>query len=301
MNTIREFLSSTIGLNPGTQYKIIVSFIIILFLWFIKITILRVVWRQTKSVKTRYQWKRSLSATIPFMGIILVGAVWLPAFEQFGAFLGLMAAGLAIALKDPLTNIAGWLFILFRKPFIVGDRIQIGEHAGDIIDIRLFQFTMLEIGNWVEADQSTGRMIHLPNGKVFTESQANYSTGFEYIWNEIAVLVTFESNWSKTKSVLQEIVTNNAEHLSETAEKEIFEASKNYMIYYKNLTPIVYTKVKDSGVQLTMRYLCNPRKRRGSENEIWEEVLTQFEKHNDIELAYPTTRFFKYSEGATDK
>ena len=296
MSTIREFLSLTIGLNSNTQDKIIVSFIIILFLWFIKITILRVVWRQTKNVKTRYQWKRLLSATVPFMGIILVGAVWLPAFEQFGAFLGLMAAGFAIALKDPLTNIAGWLFILFRKPFVVGDRVQIGEHAGDVIDIRLFQFTILEIGNWVEADQSTGRMIHLPNGKVFTESQANYSTGFEYIWNEIAVLVTFESNWAKTKSVLQKIVTNHAEHLSGTAEKEIFEASKNYMIYYKNLTPIVYTKVKDSGVQLTMRYLCNPRKRRGSENEIWEEVLIQFEKHNDIELAYPTTRFYKYEK-----
>ena len=296
MNTIHEFLESTIGLNPEAQNKIFVSFFIILFLWVIKIAILRVVWRQTNNVKIRYQWKRLLSASIPFIGILLVGAVWLPAFEQFGAFLGLMAAGFAIALKDPLTNLAGWLFILFRKPFVVGDRIQIGEHAGDIIDIRLFQFTMLEIGNWVEADQSTGRMIHLPNGKVFTESQANYSTGFEYIWNEIPVLVTFESNWTKTKSILHKIVTNHAEHLSGAAEKEIFEASKSYMIYYKNLNPIVYTKVKDSGVQLTMRYLCNPRKRRGSENEIWEEVLKQFEKNSDIELAYPTTRFYKNSE-----
>jgi small-conductance mechanosensitive channel len=296
MNTFSQFLESTVGLNPGTQNKIFVSLVIILFLWITKIAILRIVRRQTVNVKTRYQWKRILSATIPFVGILFVGAVWLPAFEQFGAFLGLMTAGLAIALKDPLTNIAGWLFIVFRKPFAVGERIQIGEHAGDVIDIRLFQFTLLEINNWVEADQSTGRMIHLPNGKVFTESQANYSTGFEYIWNEIAVLITFESNWAKTKSILNEIVTKHAEHLSGTAEKEIFEASKNYMIYYKNLTPIVYTKVKDSGVQLTMRYLCNPRKRRGSENEIWEEVLIQFEKHNDIELAYPTTRFYKSGE-----
>ena len=196
---------------------------------------------------------------------------------------------------------AGWFFIVVRKPFVVGDRVQIGEHAGDVIDIRLFQFTMLEIGNWVEADQSTGRIIHMPNGKVFLESQANYSSGFEYIWHEIPVLVTFESNWQKTKSILNEIVTKHAEHLSSTAGKEIFEASKNYMIYYKNLNPIVYTKVKDSGVQFTMRYLCNPRKRRGTENDIWEEVLTQFEKHNDIELAYPTTRFYKLGEEIQSK
>ena len=296
MNTIHEFLNTTLGITAENQIKIFTSLFVILFLWIIQLLILRFVWRQVKDVKVRYQWKRSLSVTVPFIGILLVGGVWLSAFKQFGAFLGLMAAGFAIALKDPLTNLAGWLFILFRKPFVVGDRIQIGEHAGDVIDIRLFQFTMLEIGNWVDADQSTGRMIHLPNGKVFSESQANYSTGFEYIWNEIPVLVTFESNWTKTKKILQGIVTNHADHLSGAAEKEIFEASKSYMIYYKNLNPIVYTNVKDSGVQLTLRYLCNPRKRRGSENEIWEEVLTQFEKHKDIELAYPTTRFYKNGE-----
>jgi small-conductance mechanosensitive channel len=109
-------------------------------------------------------------------------------------------------------------------------------------------------------------------------------------------LITFESNWKKAKTILQEIVSKHAEHLSDTTGKKIFEARKNYMIYYRNLNPIVYTKVKDSGVQFTMRYLCNPRKRRGSENEIWEEVLTQFVKHNDIELDYRTTRFYKLNE-----
>lgn len=297
MNSFRDFLSSTLNLNPDIQYKIFVSVLIIILLWAIRVIILRLVWRQTKNVKTRYQWKRSLSLITPIIGILLVGAVWLPAFEQFGAFLGLLTAGLAIALKDPLTNLAGWMFILFRKPFVVGDRVQIGEHAGDVIDIRLFQYTILEIGNWVDADQSTGRIIHLPNGTVFQESQANYSTGFEYIWNEIPVVVTFESNWKNAKAILQKIINEHAEHLSGQAEKEIFEASKNFMIYYKHLTPIVYTKVIDYGIRLTIRYLCNPRKRRSSENEIWEDVLKEFDKHKDIEFAYPTTRFYKRSEG----
>ena len=296
MKNISEFLNDTTGLTSSTQAKILFSLLIIIFLWLVQLFVLRMIWKKTTNIKTRYTWKRSLSFIISLFGFILISAVWLPAFKQFGAFLGLLSAGVAIALKDPLTNLAGWFFIVVRKPFIVGDRVQIGQHAGDIIDIRLFQFTLLEIGNWVEADQSTGRIIHMPNGKVFLESQANYSTGFEYIWHEIPVLVTFESNWKKTKTILHEVVTKHAEHLSATAGKEIFEASRNYMIYYKNLNPIVYTKVKDSGVQFTMRYLCNPRKRRGTENDIWEEVLTQFEKHNDIELAYPTTRFFKLGE-----
>ncbi len=301
MTKIRFFFTDTVGISEDIQYQLFVSLLIILFLWLTRIFILRMLWKQTKSIKIRYQWKRSLSLFIPLIGTILIGAIWLPAFEQFGAFLGLMTAGFAIALKDPLTNLAGWFFILFRKPFVVGDRVQIGEHAGDIIDIRLFQFTLLEIGNWVDADQSTGRIIHLPNGKVFQQSQANYSTGFEYIWNEIPVIITFESDWHLAKSILLEIINKHAEHLSKSAEKEIFEASKNFMIYYKHLSPIVYTKVKESGVELTVRYLCNPRKRRGSENDIWEDVLSQFNASEKIQFAYPTTRFYNAAESGLEK
>ena len=296
ISKIGDFFEALGGIASTTQIKIVVSFAIVLLLWLAQKALLRMIWRQTQNVKTRYTWKRTLSFSITFVGIVLIGSVWLPAFQQFGAFLGLLSAGVAIALKDPLTNIAGWFFIVFRKPFTVGDRVQIGPHAGDVIDIRLFQFTILEIGNWVKADQSTGRLIHMPNSKVFLEPQANYTAGFDYIWHEIPVLVTFESDWQKTKTILQEIVNKHAEHLKESAAKEIFEASKNYMIYYKNLNPIVYTKVMDSGVQFTVRYLCNPRKRRVTENDIWEDILIQFEKHRDINLAYPTTRFYNLGE-----
>lgn len=296
MKNIREFLNTATGISIEVLDKILISLAIIIVLWLFQLAILRVVWRQTKDVKTRYQWKRSLSLIIPFISIILVGSIWIQAFRQFGAFLGLFSAGLAIALKDPLTNMAGWFFIVFRKPFVVGDRIQIGNHAGDVIDIRLFQFTILEIGNWVDADQSTGRIIHLPNGKVFQESQANYSTGFEYIWNEIPVNITFESNWEKAKNMLLQIVNQYAEHIGKEAEKEIFKASRSYMIYYKHLTPIVYTKVKERGIQLIIRYMCNPRQRRGTENEIWQEILIRFKKEKDIQFAYPTTRFYTFGE-----
>ena len=293
MDRISEFIYETTGISGGRQNEILTSIIIILFLSVLRIVILKLVWRNTQDVKIRYQWNRTLSVVIPFTGILMVGAIWVPAFKQFGAFLGIITAGLAIALKDPITNLAGWLFIVFRKPFVVGDRVQVGQNTGDIIDIRLFQFTMLEIGNWVDADQSTGRIIHLPNGKVFLEPQANYSTGFEYIWNEIKVLITFESNWTKTKSILEEIINKHSKDVDIKAKKEILKASKNYMIYYKNLTPIVYTSVKESGVQLTIRYLCNPRRRRGSENEIWENILVEFDAQKDIDFAYPTTRFYR--------
>lgn len=292
MGQVTDFLNTTIGISPANQAKVLYSILIILVLAIIRYSILKIVWRLTEEPKTRYTWKRSVSFTIGFLTLILVGSVWVKGIGEFGAFLGLLTAGLAIALKDPLTNIAGWIFILTRKPFTVGDRIQIGENAGDVIDLRLFQFTLLEIGNWVEADQSTGRIIHIPNGTVFTQNQSNYSAGFEFIWNEIPILLTFESNWKQAKEILQKIVREHAESLSSDAEKRIIEASKKYMIFYQYLTPIVYTSVKDSGILLTMRYICDARKRRGTEHEIWEDVLNVFAQQNDIEFAYPTQRFF---------
>jgi small-conductance mechanosensitive channel len=182
-----------------------------------------------------------------------------------------------------------------RRPFDVGDRIEIAGHKGDVIDQRLFQFTLNEIGVWVDADQSTGRIIHIPNGRIFTDPVANYDKGFKYIWNEVPVVVTFESNWKKAKEILTAIAFKHAEHLTAEAERDLLTASRQYFINYKKLTPIVYTSAVDSGVRLTMRYLIEPRRRRGTVSAIWEEILTEFAKSSDIDLAYPTTRPFHHS------
>jgi small-conductance mechanosensitive channel len=300
MNNISDFLHETLRISEVHQTKLLYSLLILVVFWIIRYAVLKIVWRLTDDPKTRYTWKRTVSFTVGFLILILIGAVWIDAISQFGAFLGLLTAGLAIALKDPLTNIAGWIFILTRKPFTLGDRIQIGEHKGDVIDIRLFQFTILEIGNWVNAEQSTGRIIHLPNGTIFSSSQANYTTGFKYIWNEIGVLVTFESQWELAKKILTKIVREHAESLSEDAQKKIIEASKKYMIFYRHLTPTVYTSVEESGILLTMRFMCDARKRRSTEHEIWEDILKEFARQKSIEFAYPTQRFFTRKDEGDD-
>lgn len=292
MLEIGKTLENTLGITPENQTKILYSILIFVVLGALRYIVLKIVWRITEDPKSRYTWKRSVSFTVGTLTLILIGSVWFRAIGQLGAFLGLLTAGLAIALKDLLTNIAGWIFILTRKPFNLGDRIQIGEHSGDVIDIRLFQFTLLEIGNWVNADQSTGRIIHIPNGIVFTKTQSNYSAGFKYIWNEMSVLLTFESKWEEARDILQKIINDHSENLSADAERKIIEASKKYMIFYQYLTPIVYTSLEPSGVLLTMRYICDPRQRRSTEHKVWEDVLKAFAQRKEIEFAYPTTRFY---------
>lgn len=298
MQNIIDWLRSTFGFSQEFQTKLLASFLAVLFLWLIRKTILIIVFRGIKDVRVRYRW-RKISAYVAFgFCVFVIGGIWFKGFQSISTYLGLLSAGLAIALQDPLVNLAGWAFILWRRPFSVGDRIQIGEYRGDVIDQRIFMFTLMEIGNWVDAEQSTGRVIHVPNGKVFREVLANYSKGFQYIWNEVAVLVTFESNWEKAKKILVKIGTTHGEHLSKAAEEKIRKAARKMMIFFTKLTPIVYTSVKDSGVMLTIRYLCEPHRRRDSEQEIWEDILREFKQCDDIDFAYPTERrYVNYMEG----
>jgi len=292
MIAITEWLQNTLGLSATALDRITDSLIAILVLWALRRIVLWIMRRRVDDIRARYRWQKLTAYTVVPVGILIVGRIWFEGFSSIATFLGLVSAGIAIALKDLLVNLAGWAFILWRRPFEVGDRIQVGEHAGDVIDVRIFQFTLLEIGNWVGADQSTGRVIHVPNGKVLTDFLANYSKGFKYLWNELPIMITFESNWQKAKEILQETALRHAAHLTDDASAKVKESSSRFMIFYSKLTPTVYTSVADCGVLLSMRYLCEPRRRRSTEQEIWEDVLRAFGDNEDIDFAYPTTRFY---------
>ncbi len=245
-----------------------------------------------RTVQAQYTIRKGASYAMYACAFVVVGRIWFHGFESLTTYAGLLSAGIAIALQSPLVNLAGWLFIIWRKPFEVGHRVQVGDHRGDVIDQRLFMFSLLEVGNWVDAEQSTGRVLHIPNGQLFTTVLANYSQGFRYIWNEVPILITFESDWRLAKRLVQQIAGELGERLGEAAQEQLREAAKKYMIFYTHLTPVVYTSVRDSGVLLTLRYLCDPRQRRSSEEEIWEKILSAFERAERVDFAYPTQRLY---------
>ncbi|HSR40812.1 MAG TPA: mechanosensitive ion channel domain-containing protein, partial [Longimicrobiales bacterium] len=286
------WIQANLGVTPTFQLRVFWTVVAIVLLWLLRTMVMRVVTNRARSARARYNWAKA-SAYIAFVvGILVITQIWLSAILELGTFLGLASAGLAIALRDVVANLAGWGFILWRRPFELGDRIQIGSHAGDVVDLRLFQFTVLEIGNWVAADQSTGRVIHVPNARVLTEPLANCTLEFDYIWNELPVLVTFESDWERAKEILLEVVGEVAGEVVEEAQRAVKRASRKYLIHYRNLTPIVYTAVKESGVLLTVRFLTPVRQRRGRTEAMWERILRAFRDEPRIELAYPTRRLF---------
>lgn len=293
VNNILKIVEDYSGIEAIIIKDLITTIVVILFLALIRLLVMRLLKRKTKEARMIYLAQKSISYFIYLVGFLIIGRIWFNGFKDIGTFLGLLSAGLAIALKDIVVNLVGWIFILLRRPFTIGDRIQIGEHKGDVVDIRIFQFTIMEVGNWVDAEQSTGRILHIPNGFVFTHPQANYSKGFHYIWNEIGVLITFESNYEKAKEYLLQIAKREGENVIENARRRLIDASEHFMISYSKLDPGVFLTVKDSGIMITLRYLCDPQQRRVSENRVWIEILDLISEEKDLELAYPTMRIYQ--------
>ena len=291
---ITSFVKDATGLSVSHQSKILFTLLIIAGLWVARRVSVRVMGRRISEARSRFVSQRTASYLAVVLGVILVGRVWFRGFSSLATFLGLASAGIAIALREIIANVAGWFYIILRRPFSLGDRIELSGVRGDVVDIRVLGFSLMEVGNWVAADQSTGRIVHVPNGKVFSEYVANYTSGTRHIWEEVAVLVTFESDWRAAKEVIEEIlktVVDDAEELTSMRRED----AHRYLIYQGISSPIVYTSVEESGVLLTARFPVSPRQRRSSVQCVWEGILDAFAERENIDFAYPTTRFYDNS------
>jgi small-conductance mechanosensitive channel len=278
--------------SVGRQLALVVVILAVLLV--LRALVVRAVIRNVDEPAVWYRVRKVANwvVTIAFV-LIAVFALTLggAGLTSIVTYLGILSAGVAVALSDLLRNLAGFLYITARRPFRVGDRIEIDGHAGDVVDLRAFRFSLLEIRNWVEADQSTGRIVHVPCGKILSEPLANFGAGFHWVWHEIPVLLTFESDWRRGIEVLEGILGEEAPDVrTAAAAEEIRRASRDYLISFTHLTPAVYLDVRDSGVLLTGRLLCDVRTRRGVTHRVWSALLAAFEDDPALELAYPTVR-----------
>lgn len=296
MAGIFEWLGEITGLGSQTVTKLLVSLALIVILWLLRWAWVSITNRRTDNPEVRYRWRKIATYTVSIVGLVLIGRVWLEGIQSLVTYLGLVSAGIAVALRDPIVNWFGWVFIGWRRPFTVGDRIQIGQLAGDVIDIGVSTFSILEVGPDDLGEQVTGRIVHVPNGKVFVEPLTNITQGFNYVWNEISITVTFESDWRKAKTLLEGILTSRVESVTDEADRFIRDATRRFLIRSASVRPAVYTRIVPDGVELTLRYVCEARSRRTSTEAISEAVLDAFGHEPEIDFAYRTSRIFRQSE-----
>ncbi len=296
--TVLGGLREAVGLSNDTVIAAVQTLCIAVLYFIGRRALRRTIDRRVDEAGRRYILSKTAHYAAGVVALLIIAKIWLADQVHIATYLGILSAGLAVALQDPISDLAGWLFILVRQPFQVGDRIQIGPISGDVVDVGLFTFSMLEIGGWVDGEQSTGRLVHLPNGRVFKEALANYTAGFEYIWHEMPVMITFESDWRRARVLLQAIADEHSEQVSDKVQRQLQRMTTRYMVTYTHLTPIVWVSVADSGVVLTIRTLCRPRQRRGTSHAIWEAILDTVACEPTIDFAYPTQRFYdNRSEG----
>lgn len=290
MTELTDWIEQTLHLPFIIQKKILQSIVVLIILYIIRRLVSKFLVPKSQDIKTVYTWRRTSYYITSGIGIIVIAIIWLHEIQSLSTFFGLLTAGLAIALREPIVNFFGWLFIIFRTPFEMSDRIQMDNFKGDVLGISTMEFTLMEIGNWVDAEQSTGRIIHVPNGRIFNTPVFNYTQAFGYLWNELPLTITFESDWKKARTVLEKITTEVAATFGPEHQGKLRKVNRHISIQYTTLTPIVYMTVVENGIRFTIRYLCDPRGKRGSSQKIWETILLTFDEHDDIQLAYPTTR-----------
>jgi len=276
--------------------KVFWSFFTFLIIYLVLFFVRRLINNLNIEIVRRHQYRKWASYIITIVYVLILISIWAGSTKQWATVLSVTGAGIALALHEVLLNLAGWIYIMIRRPYKTGDRIELGDVKGDVIDVRVFQSTLLELGNWVDGDQSTGRVVDVPHGQIFRNPLYNYTKGFEFIWNELSILVTFESNWERAKELLLKYGEEASHEIQQMAQKKIDMMAREYLIYFRKYTPIVYVKIEDSGVKVTLRYLTNAKSRRTSEHQISKKILAAFNEHEDIEFAYPTYRIYKRGE-----
>lgn len=244
----------------------------------------------TREGKNLYYFRKLISFSSGLLIAVIVALNFMGDIGGLSAVVGLAGAGLAIALQDPIVSLVGWFLIVGRFGISVGDRVEINQVKGDVIDIGLLRIAVLEVGNWVGAEQSTGRVVFFPNSFIFKNHYFNYSTGNSFIWDEIRITVTYESDWKRAREIIEEVAKRVSQSFIDEAKHSQAQMERHFHINLGTLTPYVYVSIADSGVDLLLRYLTGIRKRRSTQDQICQEILETLGRESSIELAYPTRR-----------
>lgn len=252
---------------------------LIFIIWFICKMLIYFNTKYNKNEKIIYIINKGLKLFRLFAILFVCLFLWKENINNVFTIIGITSATIALALKDVLFNLFAGFYIKSSKPFKVEDRIEIDGTIGDVININLCSFNLLEVG---DKDQSTGIIIEIPNSFVFSKKIKNYTKAIKYVWSEIYVKVNIDSDLEKTKKILYNIINKNeiVKTIPSKMKREMKEAMKDYRIYYNHLEPIIYTNVVDDYVMLSIRYLVHPKKKRFVESQIWNQIILESKKGN---------------------
>ena len=192
--------------------------------------------------------------------------------------LGVVGAGVAVALQDVVASIAGAFSIGFSSLYAVGDRVQIGDTRGDVIDIGLIRTTLMETGNWVNSDLYNGRIVRIPNSAVLKGSVFNYSQGFQFIWDEIKVLLSIASDSQFAKETFVRLAREAVGEYLGKAKTSWKLISDNYRSANPPLEPAVSLAVNAGALEFSISYVVEYTKRTIMKDRLFSRIVEEIAK-----------------------
>jgi small-conductance mechanosensitive channel len=201
---------------------------------------------------------------------------------------GIIGAAIAFALQDLFKNFVGGFLIIISSMYRVGDRISIDDKYGDVMDIGIMNTTLMEIRGWVSGDQPSGRLLFIPNGFVMNHSLYNYTRDHSFVWDEISIPLTYDSDWKLAKDLILGIIIKETAAMTKQADEEIERIGETYYLPKKIVDPSAYITLTDNWITLDVRYVTDVRSRRSLRSRLNELALTAIQKEARITIASTT-------------
>lgn len=279
----------------------IVATIVLIVTFFVAVRVGE--WAASRAVSDEH-WRYTIRKLIRYSaaGLCLVAIVgiWAQRLQGLLLILGATGAGLAIALAPVIVSMAGWSLIVSSKLYKVGDRIQLGGVIGDVIDVGIIKTSLLEIGNWVQADQLSGRVVVIANAAVFKDPVFNYTQGAPYIWDEFTVPITYGPHWERVQRIILDAVSDYASETIGSAQVALRQLPGISLIGTPDTSPQVYLSLTEHWAACTLRYVVHARSRRTVKHRLQTQVLKALAQEG-IEIASPALTVVRYPAERTWK
>lgn len=245
-------------------------------LWLVYLILRLLINHRCKNLKRRYAWRTRIFYTILFLSIYMVGYIWLNSISDLFTFLSIIAAALTITQKESLMNLIGCALIYWRELFHTGDRIQVGNFYGEVTSIRTFYFHMLECDAKQLGDQTTGKIIKVPNGMVITAPVINFTELFPISWQEFRVILTPDSDIQTVRTILAELFDSEVKHYYLESKHYLKKFVRDNFISEQQLKTQSFLSLhqnEPSGYEVTVRYLSLPTQKDELQSRVIEKFL----------------------------
>lgn len=255
----------------------------------------KVLKRRVKDRTAGYLMFRAVGYLLYFIALLLVIFFVFPTID-FALSFGLITAALALVLRDPLASIVAWFIIAFKHPIRIGDRVEIGNRSGDVLELTLFHIVMQEVvaGKDALKEDPSGRIIVIPNHTILSGAIINYTLDVPYVWDGVKVSITYESDLELAKELVLE-ATNSVVGKSLKEANEIIERKKAFPTLgnLQKDKPIVHIAFAESSIDLSVRYMVDTWMRKATRTKITEAIYRAFKKTKKVNFAYPHVHVVK--------